>query len=170
MSIKPEQLEPTSTESLANLWRGQADSIMRQLDYVNAYPDAPMREVNALRQCAEQLQTWGTDSTLKGIIRKYIDDSAQKDRVDKIDDLIHLLNCERRLATLTPNQREHMNNRELSPAARAKLDEAKSEYVRDGLMSMYARSQYFRDCAWADYLNNGGTPPVFPEVKAEVSE
>jgi hypothetical protein len=129
MNNKPEQLEPTSTESLANLWRGQADSIMRQLDYVNAYPDAPMREVKALRQCAEQLETWGTDSTLKGIIRKYIDDSTQKDRVDKIDDLIHLLNYERRLATLTPNQREHMNNRELSPAARAKLDEAIGKLV-----------------------------------------
>jgi len=104
---------------------------------------------------------------LEKSLLKYLDDLDENERVEKIDDLLHRLNFERRLAALTTNQREHMNNRDLSPAARARLDEAKSDAEREELITMYARSQYFRDCAWADYLNNGGTPPVLPNRQAE---
>jgi len=34
----------------------------------------------------------------------------------------------------------------------------------DELITMYARSRYFQDCAWSDYLNNGGNPPILPEL------
>jgi hypothetical protein len=104
---------------------------------------------------------------LETAVLEYLDTLDEKERVERIDDLLHRLNFERRLAALTPNQRESMNNRDLSPAARARLDEAKSEAEREELITMYARSQYFRNCAWVDYLNNGGTPPVLPNVEGE---
>ena len=57
-----------STALLASLWRRQADSIMSQLDFVNSYPDAPMREVNTLRQCAAQLEAAGKSNGIDAVL------------------------------------------------------------------------------------------------------
>ena len=68
MSEQSERMEITSTALLASLWRGKADSIMRQLDFVKAYPDAPMREVSTLRHCAAQLEAAGKSNGIDAVL------------------------------------------------------------------------------------------------------
>ena len=64
-----EQSERTA-DLLSKLWRSQADSIMSQLDFVNVYPDAPMREVKALRKCATQLEASAKSNGLDAVLHK----------------------------------------------------------------------------------------------------
>jgi len=100
---------------------------------------------------------------LENAVLEYLDALDEKQRVERIDDLLHRLNFERRLTLLASNQREAMNDRTLHPTQRARLDACKTEAERDKLISEMARSQYFRDCAWVDYLNGGcAEPPVMP--------
>jgi hypothetical protein len=68
MSEQSERMEITSTDLLANLWRSRANSIMRQLEFVNAYPDAPMREASTLRQCAAELEASGKPTGLAAVL------------------------------------------------------------------------------------------------------
>lgn len=74
-------------------------------------------------------------------------------RLEVINDLLHSLNFDRRAAMLTNEEMAHMCNRSLSLIERKRLDGAKTKKERDELIMMYARSNYFRQCAWADYLN-----------------
>ncbi|MES2314967.1 MAG: hypothetical protein V4524_03495 [Patescibacteria group bacterium] len=90
---------------------------------------------------------------IEGAMLAFLDTLGKDDRLARIDDLLHRLNFERRLTALTDEERDHMNDESLSPEARQKLDEAKTEAERENLITMYARSTYFRQCAWKDYLN-----------------
>ncbi len=83
----------------------------------------------------------------------FLDTLEKDERLKSIDDLLHRLNFERRLTTLTDEEREHMNNESISPEARQRLDDARTPAEREELITMYARSTYFRRCAWIDYLN-----------------
>lgn len=95
----------------------------------------------------------------------FLDTLEKDERLESIDDLLHRLNFERRLMTLTDEEREHMNNESLSPEARQKLDNAKTTAEREELITMYARSTYFRRCAWIDYLNGSTDKKPFTSVK-----
>lgn len=93
---------------------------------------------------------------------EYLDGLESQERIERIDDLLHRLNFERRLTGLTEHQLEHMHNRSLSEPQRAKLDQCQTEKAREELLNHYARAQYFRDCAWVDYLNGTCNDPPCP--------
>lgn len=95
----------------------------------------------------------------------FLDALQNDERIASIDDLLHRLEFERRLTTLTDEEREHMNNESISPEARQKLDDAKTPEEREELITMYARSIYFRRCAWIDYLNGSTDKKPFTSVK-----
>jgi len=84
---------------------------------------------------------------------EFLDKTRRRKRLEIIDELLHSLNFARRVAMLTNEEMAHMCNQSLSPAAKKGLDEAATEEERDELFTMYARSNFFRRCAWADYLN-----------------
>ena len=101
-------------------------------------------------------------------VLEYLDALEEKERVERIDDLLHRLSFERRLTLLAPNQREAMNDRTLHSTQRAGLDACKTEAERDKLIGEMARTQYFRRCAWSDYLNGvRAEPPVMPNASEE---
>jgi len=91
----------------------------------------------------------------------------RKKRLEAIDDLLHSLNFDRRVAMLTDEELAHMFNLSLSFAERKRLDEATSEKKRDEILMEYARSNYFRRCAWADYLNGVTDKKPFVSSKKE---
>lgn len=95
----------------------------------------------------------------------FLDTLEKDERLESIEDLLHRLNFERRLTTLTDEERNHMNNESLSPEAKQKLDEARTVAGREKLITMYARSIYFRRCAWIDYLNGSTDEKPFISVK-----
>ncbi len=99
------------------------------------------------------------------VLLAFLDTLKKDERIESIDDLLHRLNFERRLTMLTDEERDHMNNESLSPEARQKLDEAKTPVEREELITMYARSTYFRQCAWIDYLNGSTDKKPFTSVK-----
>jgi len=84
----------------------------------------------------------------------FLDTLDQNKRVEMIDDLIHRLNFERRFTLLTDEERTHMLDESLSPNQRVKLDKVKDNRdAFDELIRDFARTRYFRKCAWIDYLN-----------------
>lgn len=75
------------------------------------------------------------------------------DRVEAIDDAIHRLQFERRVALLTDKQRDSMMDDSPSPAVRKRISECRTETEREEYITMIARATYFRRMAWAAYLN-----------------
>lgn len=102
---------------------------------------------------------------LEETMLELLDALEEKERVERIDDLLHRLNFERRLTLLAPNQREAMNNRSLTEHDRKKIDACTTEQQRERVFQDLARTQYFRDCAWIDYLNGGTDVPPTPPNK-----
>lgn len=98
------------------------------------------------------------------IIRQHLDASAdKKERIEKIDDLLHMLNFEHRLASMTDEEREYMvaaGEVRMTPENRKYLDGLKTDAERDKAIEGWARACYFAQCAWSDYLN--GTSPNKP--------
>jgi len=82
-------------------------------------------------------------------------------RIEAIDNAIHRLNFERRWQSLTPLQAEHMCDESLSRAEHDALAKAKAKGGKhyDELVTVYARSRYFRKCAWMCYLNGETDEP-----------
>ncbi len=95
----------------------------------------------------------------------FLDALAKDERLERIDDLLHRLNFERRLTALTDEERDHMNYESLSPEAKERLGKAKTPAERKELITMFARSTYFRRCAWVDYLNGSSNDKPFTSVK-----
>lgn len=96
------------------------------------------------------------------LLLEFLDGLDKPERIEAIDTLIHRLNFERRVTTLTEKEAEHMMNEGLSPAQKEKLDEAKAKGNQskyDELINAYARATYFRRMAWVAYLNDGGEKP-----------
>ena len=85
-------------------------------------------------------------------------------RIELIDDAIHRLNFERRWQLLTPEQIKHMCDESLSQAESDAIGKANGQKRYDELVTMYARSRYFRRCAWMCYLNGEtNEPPIGAE-------
>jgi len=77
-------------------------------------------------------------------------DAMEKEaKIEFLDDAIHRLNFERRLASLSEKQHDES----LSKWQHEKIDACKTEKDRDDLFNNYARTMYFRRCMWIDYLN-----------------
>lgn len=89
-----------------------------------------------------------------------LDELTKEEKIEALDDALHTLNFERRLASLTDKQLEHLNGEVLSEAQREKLDACKTEEDREIVIEDYARASYFRECAWGDYLNGVGKVPI----------
>ena len=93
---------------------------------------------------------------MEGALLEFLSKAEKKEEhIEIIDELLHSLTFEKRLAMLTEEEMAHMCDLSLSPAARKRLDEAKAKSVNDyeKVIHEYARSNYFRRCFWADYLN-----------------
>jgi len=107
-----------------------------------------------------------------GMIQKkivfHLEKMKDEEKLEAIDKLMRLLEFERRLAELTPEEKEHMNNRSLSPAAKAAVDKTKSVYERNQLIAGYARAIYHRRCAWSNYLHGVSKEKPF-ESKSETA-
>ncbi|MFA5360078.1 MAG: hypothetical protein WC349_03945 [Patescibacteria group bacterium] len=107
-------------------------------------------------------------SKIEIILYKFLDRMRRKKRLELIDKLLHSLNLQRRMAMLTNEEMAHMCSQSLSPAMIKRLDEAATEEKRDEILMEYARSNYFRQCAWADYLNGvTGKKPFVLSKKEE---
>jgi hypothetical protein len=90
----------------------------------------------------------------------WIDDVPKSDRVKLIDDLIHRLEFERRWQSLETNQIRHMCE-EMSESESIALSKCSTDAEKEEMIEMYARSKYFRRCAWMMYLNGESEePPV----------
>lgn len=111
--------------------------------------------MTACSHCGGSLPAPTLEST-ESQVETYLESLEPKERLEQIANLLHRLNFERRFAELTPEEVEHMTN-PLSPATKAQLDAAKDDAARERLIQMHARAFYFRECAWAAYLN-GETP------------
>ena len=89
-----------------------------------------------------------------------LDALKRKEKVEVLDDALHKLNFERRLASLTDKQLEHMNGGSLSDAQRERIDNCKTDEAREEVIEGYARAEYFKECLWIDYLNGDGKIPI----------
>jgi len=116
------------------------------------------------------------EGSVADLVRAHLDASSdQAQRLERIADLEHVLGFERRLAELTLEERdalEEANYPRLSDAQRKRLDECKTDEERDRIFNDLGRAHFFRRCAWADYLN-GVTrykPPVTEKAKRDPGE
>lgn len=89
-----------------------------------------------------------------------LDGLTPKERVEVIDDVLHRLNFEKRVALLTRGQKEHMSM-SLSDAQRERLASCKTEEERTEVVEGYARANYIRKCAWDEYLHGLVDDPPF---------
>ncbi len=88
-------------------------------------------------------------------------DMSREDRVEFADVIINGIAFDRRLQSLTTKQIEHMTVMEgITEEQRKRIDASKTDENRDDVIEEYARGEYFKTCAWVDYLNNGGKPPL----------
>lgn len=87
-------------------------------------------------------------------------------RIDAIDDAIHRLRFERRWRSMSPAQLQHMHKALNLTSAQA-IAEASSESRRKALITEYARSMYFRQCAWVSYLNGETDEPPYIDESAD---
>lgn len=86
---------------------------------------------------------------------------SRERKIEAFDDALHILNFGRRLASLTDKQLTHMNDVEnLTEGQRKRLDTVKTDEDREIVIEEYARTAYFRECAWIDYLNGAGKVPI----------
>jgi hypothetical protein len=89
-------------------------------------------------------------------------------RMEAIEDALHSLNFEKRVTGLTDEQKDHLFNDRLTDAAKQRLAACKTDTAKEALIDEYARTRYFRRCAWVDYLNGvTDTPPVGPILGAQ---
>lgn len=102
---------------------------------------------------------------LKKNLLEYLDGLKGDDRLNTILDFQHRLEFERRLMTLTPEERTHMDAGPVSSEAQRALDAETTESGREARIEMYARSHYFRKCAWEDYLNGVTNEKPFDSAK-----
>jgi hypothetical protein len=96
----------------------------------------------------------------------FLDKLSKKERLEKINDLLHRLNFERRL---TDEDLVNMNDESLSSYERKKLDGAKTDQERDQLFTDFARLRYFRRCAWISYLNGESKEKPFTSKKVPIT-
>jgi hypothetical protein len=111
--------------------------------------------------------------TIEDLILQELDCSSDDDeRIKRIDDLLHILNFERRVACLSDAERHAMvsaGDGRISPEMRQRIDACKSEAERKSLIDGYARTCYFRQCAWSDYLNGvSKNMPFYPAKTTNV--
>ena len=80
----------------------------------------------------------------------------QGERVKRIESMLDFLNFNLRLTNLSKEEKEDFVNSvegyPLTEEMRKTLDNCPSEERKNYYISMWARSTYFRKCAWLDYL------------------
>ncbi|HET8688319.1 MAG TPA: hypothetical protein VFM18_17050 [Methanosarcina sp.] len=88
-------------------------------------------------------------------IQNYLDESVNKEeRLNKILDLIHILNFEKRLAELTDAETDAMMAAgSLNEKQIQQIKLCDNEESRERLIADFSRQQYFLQCAWTAYLN-----------------
>lgn len=82
--------------------------------------------------------------------------NKEDERIKAIKELLDFLNYNLRLTELTAEEKQDfiktIEGNNLSDACRDKINNAKSETEKNYYVDMYARANYFRKCAWMDYL------------------
>lgn len=91
-----------------------------------------------------------------------LDGKEQTEKLELIEDILHRFNFEKRLAILTKEQLEHMHDTSIPLWLKEKLDKCSTEGERKPLFEDFARTRYFRKCAWMDYLNGSCSDPPCP--------
>jgi hypothetical protein len=86
-----------------------------------------------------------------------------KERLDKINELLSFLNYNKRLTELSKEEKlnfvEAMEGANLTDKQRKILNESDVK-MKDHYIEMWARSTYFRRCAWISYLHGKGDIPT----------
>jgi hypothetical protein len=87
--------------------------------------------------------------------RKLIDSLPVEKRLESIKEIISALKFEERFHSLSDKELFDICERPflLSDKAEKKLRECKNDNDINLLINEYARSRYFRDCAWGSFLN-----------------
>lgn len=101
---------------------------------------------------------------LKADLLLFMDKVKGKRRLQRIENLLRILNFERRFALLAREEVASMNDESLSPAMRRQFDEADAT-ERERLIAGWARVFYFRRLAWINYLNGGTEDKPFTSKK-----
>ena len=101
------------------------------------------------------------------IIREYINQFVNKERTEKIKKLQHSLTFELRWSELTNDEREYVRNMpHMTDEIRKRLN-SMNKKQREEYLSSLARSEYFKQIAWDNYLFgfSDSKPPVTVSVK-----
>jgi hypothetical protein len=101
-----------------------------------------------------------------------IDDHLQKvnddikERVKRIDGILDFLNYNRRLTLLSPEEKQDFyycnEGYPIEGNLKKAIDKCKTEKEKNYYIDMWARTTYFRQCAWLNYLygNTQEKPPI----------
>ena len=79
------------------------------------------------------------------------------ERLKRIDEMLFFLNFNRRLTELSDEEKEDFDNCHKgfpwTENMRTTYDNAPDQKTKDYYIDMWARSTYFRRCAWENYLS-----------------
>jgi len=92
-----------------------------------------------------------------------LDGLTKNEKIELIEDALHRLNFEKRWTQLTDAQLIHMDNSPLSIEQLEKINNCKTDEAREVIINDHARAEYFRQCAWIDYLNGEINEPPFKD-------
>lgn len=100
-----------------------------------------------------------TTKQLIGLIDEHLQkvNKSTKKRIDRIKSLIDFLNYNLRITELSKNEKidfvRTMEGGFLTNEMRTTLENCKTEEKKEHYIDMWARSNYFRKCAWLQYLH-----------------
>ncbi|MFA5838426.1 MAG: hypothetical protein WC849_00600 [Candidatus Paceibacterota bacterium] len=100
-------------------------------------------------------------------IRQYINQFVNEERIGKIRSLQRFLTFELRWAELTDDEREYVRNMpHMTDEIRSRLN-SMNKKQREEYLSGLARSEYFKQIEWDNYLFgfSDGKPPVSVSFK-----
>lgn len=99
--------------------------------------------------------------------------SNTEERINRTKELLRFLNYNLRLAQLTDEEKEDfigsMEGYPLTKGMRETLDKAENEQVREHYIDTWARSTYFKQCEWLQYLYGETEEKPFTSEKKAVA-
>lgn len=99
--------------------------------------------------------------------------SDTKDRIDKIKTILDFLNYNLRLTELSDDEKQDfmgcIEGYPLTDEMRETLDNCKTEERKNYYYTMWARSTYFKRCAWMQYLCGETDDKPFKKTEDKIS-
>lgn len=93
---------------------------------------------------------------VEDVITKFLDGAGTiPERLERVQDILHLLKFEERWAKLEEHEREDVIKTKvfkLTPSMKETLQACKTDVERESKIQELARATYLRRAAWSDYL------------------